>query len=74
MRRIDDRRFKGLPLGACLPVSRIGDLGWNALRDPGISGSLASPNSRVTTSPRWPTMAGHHRVELAPHAKTSVSP
>jgi hypothetical protein len=31
MRRIDDRRFKGLPLGACLPVSRIGHLEYPVL-------------------------------------------
>jgi hypothetical protein len=74
MPRIDDRRFKGLPLGSCLPVSRVGDLGWNALRDLEYPVLLLHQNSRVTTSPRWPTMAGHHRVELAPHAKTTVSP
>jgi hypothetical protein len=73
MRRIDDRRFKGLPLGACLPVSRIGDLGWNALRDLEYPVLLLHQKQPGHTSPRWPT-AGHHRVELAPHAKTSVSP
>jgi D-serine dehydratase len=33
MRPIDHRRFKGLLLPAGVPVTGIGDLGWNALRD-----------------------------------------
>jgi hypothetical protein len=52
MRRIDDRRFKGLPLGACLPVSRIGHLGWNALRDleyPVLLLHQKQPGHNITT-------------------------
>lgn len=33
MSPIEDRRFKGLPLPAGMPLTSIGDLGWNALRD-----------------------------------------
>jgi hypothetical protein len=33
MRPIEDGRFKSLPLSASVPVTWIGDPGWNALRD-----------------------------------------
>ena len=74
MRHIDDRRFKGLPLPAGMPVTRIGDLGWNALQDleyPALVLHEEQLAHNITTMAEY---CRHHRVELAPHAKTSLSP
>ena len=74
MRLIDDRRFKGLPLPAGVPVTRIGDLGWNALQDleyPALVLHEEQLARNITTMAEY---CRHHRVELAPHAKTSLSP
>ena len=74
MRLIDDRRFKGLPLPAGVPVMRIGDLGWNALQDleyPALVLHEEQLARNITTMAEY---CRHHRVELAPHAKTSLSP
>ena len=74
MRPIDDRRFKGLPLPAGLPVSRIGDLGWNALRDLEYPVLVLHEEQLVHNITTMADYCRQHRVELAPHAKTSLSP
>jgi D-serine dehydratase len=74
MRPIDDRRFKGLPLPAGVPVTRIGDLGWNALQDldyPVLVLHEKQLRHNIATMAEY---CRHHRVQLAPHAKTSLSP
>ena len=74
MRPIDDRRFKGLPLPAGMPVMRIGDLGWNALRDLEYPALVLHEEQLVHNITTMADYCRHHRVELAPHAKTSLSP
>ena len=74
MRPIDDRRFKGLPLPAGMPVMRIGDLGWNALRDLEYPALVLHEEQLVHNITTMADYCRRHRVELAPHAKTSLSP
>src|SRR4029453_3516244 len=74
MRLIDLRRFKGLPLPADVPVMRIGDLGWNALRDLGIPALVLHEEQLAHNISTMADYCRHHGVELAPHAKTSLSP
>ena len=74
MRPIDDRRFKGLPLPAGMPVMRIGDLGWNALRDLEYPALVLHEEELVHNITTMADYCRQHRVELAPHAKTSLSP
>ena len=74
MRPIDDRRFKGLPLPAGMPVMRIGDLGWNALQDLEYPALVLHEEQLVHNITTMADYCRHHRVELAPHAKTSLSP
>jgi D-serine deaminase-like pyridoxal phosphate-dependent protein len=74
MRRIDLRRFKGLPLPADVPVTRIGDLGWNALRDLEYPALVLHEELLAHNITTMADYCRHHRVELAPHAKTSLSP
>ena len=74
MRLIDDRRFKGLPLPAGVPVTRIGDLGWNALQDLEYPALVLHEEQLVHNITTMAEYCRHHRVELAPHAKTSLSP
>jgi len=71
---IDDRRFKGLPLPAGMPVTRIGDLGWNALRDLEYPALLLHEEQLVHNITTMADYCRHNGVELAPHAKTSLSP
>jgi D-serine deaminase-like pyridoxal phosphate-dependent protein len=71
---IDDRRFKGLPLPAGMPVTRIGDLGWNALRDLEYPALVLHEEQLVHNIITMADYCRHHGVELAPHAKTSLSP
>jgi D-serine deaminase-like pyridoxal phosphate-dependent protein len=74
MRPIDDGRFKGLPLPAGMPVMRIGDLGWNALQDLEYPALVLHEEQLVHNITTMVDYCRHHRVELAPHAKTSLSP
>jgi hypothetical protein len=74
MRPIDDRRFKGLPLPAGMPVTSIGDLGWNALLDLEYPALVLHEDQLVHNITTMADYCRHHRVELAPHAKTSLSP
>ncbi|HEU4909208.1 MAG TPA: alanine racemase [Propionibacteriaceae bacterium] len=74
MRPIDDRRFKGLPLPAGVPVTRIGDQGWNALRDLDYPVLVLHEEQLRHNIATMADYCRHHRVELAPHAKTSLSP
>jgi D-serine dehydratase len=74
MRLIDDRRFKGLPLPAGMPVTRVGDLGWNALRDLEYPALVLHEEQLVHNIATMADYCRQHRVELAPHAKTSLSP
>ena len=69
-----DRRFKGLPLPAGMPVTRIGDLGWNALRDLEYPALVLHEEELVHNITTMADYCRQHRVELAPHAKTSLSP
>src|SRR5919112_1929359 len=71
---IDERRFKGLPLPDGMPVTRIGDLGWNALRDLEYPALVLHEEQLVHNITTMADYCRHHRVELAPHAKTSLSP
>ena len=71
---IDDIRFKGLPLPAGMPVTRIGDLGWNALRDLEYPALVLHEEQLVHNIITMADYCRHHGVELAPHAKTSLSP
>jgi D-serine deaminase-like pyridoxal phosphate-dependent protein len=74
MRPIDDRRFKGVPLPAGMPVTSIGDLGWSALRDLEYPALVLHEDQLVHNIITMADYCRHHRVELAPHAKTSLSP
>jgi D-serine deaminase-like pyridoxal phosphate-dependent protein len=74
MRLIDLRRFKGLPLPADVPVMRIGDLGWNALRDLEYPALVLHEEQLAHNISTMADYCRHHGVELAPHAKTSLSP
>ena len=69
-----DRRFKGLPLPAGMPVTRVGDLGWNALRDLEYPALVLHEEELVHNITTMANYCRQHRVELAPHAKTSLSP
>jgi D-serine dehydratase len=71
---IDDRRFKGLPLPTGVPVSRIGDLGWNALRDLEYPVLLLHEEQLANNITTMADYCRQHRVGLAPHTKTSLSP
>jgi hypothetical protein len=74
MRRIEDRRFKGLPLPPGVPVTRIGDLGWNALRDLEYPVLVLHEEKLVRNITTMADYCRQHQVELAAHAKTSLSP
>jgi D-serine deaminase-like pyridoxal phosphate-dependent protein len=74
MRPTDDRRFKGLPLAAGMPVTRIGELGWNALRHLEYPALVLHEEQLVHNIATMADYCRRHRVELAPHAKTSLSP
>ena len=69
-----DRRFKGLPLPAGVPLVRIGNLGWNALRDLEYPALVLHEEQLVHNITAMADYCRRHRVELAPHAKTSLSP
>ena len=71
---VTDRRFKGLPLPAGIPVTRVGDLGWNALRDLEYPALVLHEEELVHNITTMADYCRQHRVELAPHAKTSLSP
>jgi D-serine dehydratase len=70
----EDRRFKGLPLPAGMPVAQIGDLGWNALRDLEYPALVLHEEQLIRNITTMADYCRQHRVELAPHAKTSLSP
>ena len=74
MRPADDRRFKGLPLAAGVTVTRIGELGWNALRHLEYPVLVLHEEELVHNITTMADYCRRHRVELAPHAKTSLSP
>ena len=74
MRPIDGRRFEGLPLPVGMPVTRIGDLGWNAVRDLEYPVLVLREEQLVHNITTMADYCRRHRVELAPHAKTSLSP
>ena len=74
MRTIGERRFKGLPLPAGVPLTRIGNLGWNALRDLEYPALVLHEEQLIHNITAMADYCRRHRVELAPHAKTSLSP
>jgi D-serine dehydratase len=74
MRPTDDSRFKGLPLPTGLSVTRIGELGWNAMRDLEYPVLVLHEEELVHNIITMADYCRRHRVELAPHAKTSLSP
>jgi D-serine deaminase-like pyridoxal phosphate-dependent protein len=74
MRATRDRRFKGLALAAGMPVTRIGELGWNALRHLEYPALVLHEDEMVHNITTMADYCRRHRVELAPHAKTSLSP
>jgi hypothetical protein len=55
-------------------VTRIGDLGWNALRDLEYPVLVLHEEQLVHNITTMADYCRQHRVELAPHAKTSLSP
>src|SRR4029453_16974939 len=74
MRPIDDRRFKGLPLPAGVPGRRIGDLGGNALQARDYPVLVLHEEQRRHNIATMAEYSRQYRVQLAPHAKTSLSP
>jgi D-serine dehydratase len=70
-----DHRYKGIPLGAALPLCDVGTQGWNV-----AYGDLALPVTTLRASAvqhNLDTMAEFCRrndVLLAPHGKTTMSP
>ena len=74
MRPTGDRRYKGLPLATGVPVTRIGEVGWNALRDLEYPVLVLHEDELVHNITTMADYCRRHRVELAPHAKTSLSP
>jgi D-serine deaminase-like pyridoxal phosphate-dependent protein len=67
------RGYKGLPLPDGVPVERVGELGWNALTDletPVMVLHAEAVDHNIATMDRYVRDAG---VQLAPHAKTSLS-
>ena len=74
MQPTDDRRFKGLPLTAGTPLTSIGELGWNALRHLEYPVLVLHEDALVHNITTMADYCRRHRVELAPHAKTSLSP
>jgi D-serine dehydratase len=74
MSPIEDRRFKGLPLPAGMPLTSIGDLRWNALRDLEYPVLVLHQEQLAHNLTTMADYCRRHRVELAPHAKTSLSP
>jgi len=74
MSPIEDRRFKGLPLPTGMPLTSIGDLGWNALRDLEYPALVLHQEQLAHNLTTMADYCRRHGVELAPHAKTSLSP
>jgi D-serine dehydratase len=74
MRPIDGRRFKGLPLPTGVSVMSVGELGWNALEDLEYPVLVLHEEQLVHNIATMADFCRRHRVELAPHAKTSLSP
>src|SRR5215212_2193482 len=74
MQPTDDRRFKGLPLTPGTALTRIGELGWNALRHLEYPVLVLHEDALVHNIATMADYCRRHRVELAPHAKTSLSP
>ncbi len=74
-RTVVDHRYKGIPLGATLPLCEVGAQGWNVAR-----GDLALPVTTVrerALQRNLDTMAEfcrRHGALLAPHGKTTMSP
>jgi hypothetical protein len=66
--------FKGLPVPAGMPVTSIGDLGWNALLDLEYPALVLHEDQLAHNITTMADYCRDHRVELAPHAKTSLSP
>ena len=74
MQPTDDRRFKGLPLTAGTPLTSIGELGWNALQHLEYPVLVLHEDALFHNITTMADYCRRHRVELAPHAKTSLSP
>jgi D-serine dehydratase len=74
-RTVLDARYKGIPLGAELPLEEIGKAGWNVTR-----GDLALPVTTLhgpSVEANLRAMAEYcarHGAQLAPHGKTTMSP
>jgi D-serine dehydratase len=70
-----DDTYKGIPLGATVPLGEIGRRGWNAAR-----GDLALPvttlhGPRVEANLRgMAEYCARHGADLAPHGKTTMAP
>jgi D-serine dehydratase len=57
-----------------VPVTRIGELGWNALRHLEYPALVLHEDELIHNITTMADYCRRHRVELAPHAKTSLSP
>src|SRR5215208_3475796 len=74
MQPTDDRGFRACPLTAGTPLTSIGELGWNALRHLEYPVLVLHEDALVHNITTMADYCRRHRVELAPHAKTSLSP
>lgn len=70
-----DDSYKGIPLGAELPLSAVGDQGWSLVRGdlplPVLTLDARAVDANIDTMQRYCDRRG---VRLAPHGKTTMSP
>ncbi|HET9125992.1 MAG TPA: alanine racemase [Solirubrobacteraceae bacterium] len=70
-----DSAYKGVPLGAALPLAEIGTRGWNVARGdlalPVLTLDASALEANIDTMQRY---CDAHGVRLAPHGKTTMSP
>lgn len=67
--------YKGIPQGARLPLSAVGEQGWNVARGdlalPVLTLDAGAVRANIDTMQRY---CDRHGVRLAPHGKTTMSP
>jgi D-serine dehydratase len=72
--RLDDS-YKGIPLSQSLPLSAVGEQGWNVARGdlalPVLTLDTGAVESNIATMQEY---CDQHGVRLAPHGKTTMSP
>lgn len=66
---------KGLPPGCREDPARLGSLGWNVLAgDTGMPVAILRTSALAANQQTMAEFCRRHRVSLAPHAKTTMSP